>query len=190
MTPAPAPTTSQLPRCQLCPRLPYRRPIPPTGPRPCRVAFVAEAPHVDEDAQGEVLCGKTGMEFNQVYLPILGLPRSQVFCTNACMCSQPDYSNPTPEQAMACSSVHLGGLLHEVQPEVIVTMGAVACSLFKRVNLNMDHGIPFVGRWGGWHGPVWPMYHPTAGIHAPAFMIPLMEDFAKLKQFLKACEWQ
>jgi uracil-DNA glycosylase len=186
MTPAPP----ALPRCQLCPRLPYRHPIPSDGPKPCRVLLLGEAPHTAEDEQGTPFCGKTGMELNEAYLPILGLPRSQVHVFNACACSQPDYSNPTPEQAMACSSVHLGGLLHEVQPEVIVTMGAVACLLFKRVNLNMDHGIPFEGRWGGWHGIIYPTYHPTAGIHAPAFMIPLMEDFANLRKLLKSFEWQ
>jgi uracil-DNA glycosylase family 4 len=172
------------PRCALCPRLPYRRPIPPTGPTPCRLMLLAEAPHTEEDKQGEVLCGKTGMELNHVYLPILGLPRSEVFCTNACMCSQPDYSNPTPEQALACSSVHFGPLLNEVRPEVVVPMGAVACSLFGEMNLNVDHGLPREGRWGGWNGVLWPTYHPTAGVYATAYMIPLMQDFHNLKKFL------
>ena len=178
-------TPKPMPRCALCSHLPYRRPIPPDGPRPCRVMLLGEAPHTDEDKYGIPFCGKTGMEVNDVYLPILGLPRSEVLVFNACACSQPDYSNPTPEQAMACASVHLGPLLAQAHPEVIVPMGAVACSLFGDLNLNVDHGIPREGRWGGWRGVVWPTYHPTAGIHATAYMIPLMQDFYNLKSFLK-----
>lgn len=176
---------SDTPRCSLCPRLPYRRPVPPTGPRPCRLAFLCEAPHTEEDKNNEVLCGKTGIEFNNTYLPVLGVPRSEVFCMNSCQCSQPSYDNPTFEQAMACSSVHLGPLLREVHPQVLVPMGAVACSLFGDINLNMDHGIPREGRWGSWRGVLVPMYHVTAGIHATAYMIPLMQDFHNLKLFLR-----
>ena len=171
-------------RCSLCPKLIYRRPIPPDGPRPSRLLFLGEAPHVDEDKTGIPFAGKTGMELNNVYLPILGLPRSEVCISNACACSQPSYDNPTPEQALACSSVHLAPLLAEVQPEIIVPMGAVACSLFGKINLNYDHGLPREGRWGGWRGVLWPTYHPSAGIHATAYMIPLMQDFHALKGFL------
>lgn len=185
----PPPPPQQLPRCSACPHLPYRHPIPSTGPKPCRVLLLGEAPHVDEDRLGIPFAGKTGIELNETYLPVLGLPRSGVHVFNVCACSQPTYDNPTPEQAMACSSVHLGALLHEVQPEVIVAMGAVACSIFGLgINLNMDHGIPLEARWGSWHGVLWPTYHPTAGIHATAYMIPLMQDFANLKKFLKECE--
>jgi uracil-DNA glycosylase family 4 len=177
-----------IPRCTLCPRLIYRRPISPSGPRPCRICLIGEAPHVDEDKQGEPFCGKTGLELNNTYLPILGFPRSEIFVTNACMCSQPTYDNPTKEQAYACSSVHLGPLLAEVKPEVVVPMGAVACSLFGEVNLMMDHGIPVEGRWGAWRGVCWPTFHPTAGIHSSGYMVPLMQDFHNLKKFMGSCE--
>ena len=179
-----------LPPCSLCPRLPYRRPIHPDGPIPCRVMLLGEAPATEEDRNNCPFSGKTGIELNNTYLPILGLPRSEVLIFNACACSQPDYSNPTPEQAMACASVHLGPLLALAKPEVLVPMGAVACSLFGegQINLNMDHGIPQEGRWGAWRGVVWPMYHPSAGIHATAYMIPMMQDFHNLKKFLKQLE--
>ena len=147
--------------------------------------LLGEAPHVDEDRQGIPFCGKTGMELNNVYLPILGLPRSEVLVFNSCACSQPDYSNPTPEQALVCSSVHLGPLLNEVRPEVVVPMGAVACSLFGEMNLNVDHGIPRESKWGGRKFVLWPMFHPSSGLHASAMMIPLMADFHALKKFLR-----
>jgi len=180
------PPPPEMPRCSMCPRPLHRRPIPPHGPIPCRVLFLGEAPHVDEDKEGIPFCGKTGQEVNNVYLPILGLPRSEVLVFNACACSQGNYDNPTPEQAYACSAVHLGPLLMRAQPEVIVAMGAVCCSLFGKWNLNYEHGIPQFGQWGPWQGVVWPTYHPTAGIHSTAYMIPLMNDFRGLRKFLEA----
>jgi uracil-DNA glycosylase len=80
--------------------------------------------------------------------------------------------------------IHLGPLLQEVRPEIIVPMGAIACSLFPNINLNLDHGLPCVGKWGAWEGVCFPTYHPSAGIHASSFMIPLQADFHTLQLFL------
>lgn len=172
-------------RCVLCPRISYRRPIPPDGPRPCRILLLGEGPSFDEDEKQCVFSGKTGFELNQTYLPLLGLPRSQVTIANATWCSQPTYQNPTREQALSCASVHLAPLLSEVRPYIIAPMGAVACSLWPEINLSHDHGIPFLGRWGGWSGCLFPMYHPSSGLHNSAWMISLMNDFDVLGKLLK-----
>lgn len=102
-------------------------------------------------------------------------------------CSNKGYENPTSEQAMSCSSVHLGPLLNEVKPEVIVVMGAVACSLFPEIeNLNLQHGIPIPGKWGSWQGLLFPSYHPSAPLHgATGYMISIMADFNYLGKLLK-----
>jgi len=124
------------------------------------------------------------MELNNTYLPILGIPRSQVFVMNSTMCSRKDYSNPEPIDAESCMGAHLGPILAQVQPEVIVPMGAVACSLWPEIDLNRDHGLPVVGKWGAWRGVLWPCFHPSAGLHATSYMIPLQNDFHALKLFL------
>ena len=176
-------TVMTLPRCSLCPR--HCLPIPPSGPTPSRLLFLGEAPSTAEDRDGIPFCGKTGDELNQTYLPILGVPRSSIFVTNVCLCSRRDYSNPDYASALSCANTHLGPTLARVKPEVIVVMGAVACSLWPEISLNLDHGLPCAGKWGAWRGIVWPMYHPSAGIHATSFMIPLQTDFAALKEFLR-----
>ena len=170
-------------RCSLCPN--YRRPVPSSGPTPCRVMFLGEAPGRSEDETGEPFCGKTGIELNQTYLPILGLPRSEVYVANAVQCSERDYSNPTAAAAWSCAGMHLAPLLEKVKPEILVPMGQVACSLFPEINLNLDHGLPCVGKWGAWKGCVVPMYHPSAGLHQTSFMIPLQQDFAALREFIR-----
>lgn len=90
---------------------------------------------------------------------------------------------------MSCSSVWLGPLLAEARPWILVTMGQVAASLFPEIgNLNLQHGIPLPGKWGAWEGVLFPMYHPSAGIHATGYMIALMDDFDKLEKLVRELE--
>lgn len=168
-------------RCQLCPK--YRPPVLPEGPTPCRVMFLFEAPHHKEDQYGRPVCGPTGQEFDGLYLTLLNLPRSSVYICNARWCSEMDYSNPTPEQAMSCASIHLGPMLEQVKPEVLVLCGAVSCSLFG-INPTMAHGIPRKGKWGSWVGWIYPTFHITAGMRQAAYMIPLLNDFDGLRKML------
>jgi DNA polymerase len=148
--------------------------------------FLGEAPSYQEDEQGRPFVGKTGVEFNELYLPVAGLYRGDVVVYNAVCCSRIDYSNPSPEDAESCSSMFLGPLLKEVNPTILVPMGQVACSLFPKIKLPLQHGIPVVDSWGAWSGVVFPMYHPSAGMRSTGYMIALMSDFDALGKLVKA----
>ena len=169
--------------CLTCPRI--RRIVQPDGPVPCRTMFIGECPAREEDREGIPFSGKTGKELDGLYLPLANLPRSSVFITNAVLCSRPDYSNPTDADAQVCAGTHLGAILAEVRPTVLVPMGAVACFLWPEINLNMDHGLPRWGTWGSWSGVLWPMYHPSAGLRQTGYMIALTGDFDKLGKFVR-----
>lgn len=169
--------------CPKCPRI--RGIVPPCGPRPARVMFIAECPSYEEDKRKEPLTGKTGIEFAGTYLPVLGLPRSAVFITNAVLCSRKSYVNPTEEEAMACSSTHLGPLLNEVRPEIVVPMGTIACSLFPEIeSLALQHGRPIPGKWGSREFILFPCFHPSAGLRATGYMISMMQDMEDLRKLL------
>jgi uracil-DNA glycosylase len=176
-------------RCSICPCVKGRNPILPSIPldlpTPCPVLFIGEAGAKTEDLEGTPFCGATGTELNLQYLPIAGLTRLQVPVCNAVYCSQPTYRNPKPEEAAICSGRHLMPLLERLEPQVIVTMGAVAASLFPGINLNLHHGIPQKGRYGSWEGIVYPSYHPAAGLRSTAYMIPLRKDFENLGKLLR-----
>lgn len=172
-----------LSRCHSCPRVRY--PVLPTGPTPARVLLLGECPSYNEDEQGLTFVGRTGQELDNTYLPLANLPRSNVAVANTRYCSHLDYHNPTPQEAVDCASVHLGELLARVKPEILVPMGAIACSLFHNVQLTKDHGIPRPAKWGSWRGVLLPIYHPSFGIHAPSMMIALMDDFHRLGVILK-----
>jgi uracil-DNA glycosylase family 4 len=128
--------------------------------------------------------GPTGEELTTVYIPLTGLSRDDFHIANVRMCSFRDYHNPTDEDAMSCANAHLSTLLREVKPEIIVPMGAVACSIFDNINLNMHHGILQPGKWGAWSGWIFPTFHPTAGMRTTSYMIPLMSDFKRLGEIL------
>ncbi len=174
-----------LPRCSACPHI--RPPIPFTGPTPCRVMFLGEAGARTEDEQRTPFVGKTGQELDNLYLPLCGLPRDSVFIANAMRCSHKDYHNPTPEEALSCASVHLGETLSRVRPQILVAMGAVACSLFGVTDMISEHGIPRHAKWGAWEGTLIPFYHPAAGLRpgATGFMIALTRDFYELGLLLR-----
>ena len=170
--------------CALCSR--HRPPVLPLNPTPSRVLFLGERPSYDEDRYREPFIGYTGREFRQTYLPLSFLTLADVCVANTVWCSNYEYSNPTEEEAQSCSSVHLGPLLSQVKPVALVPMGAIACSLFPHINVNRDHGIPLSGKWGTvWEGVLFPMYHPSAGLHSTGYMIPLMNDFVALGKLLK-----
>jgi uracil-DNA glycosylase family 4 len=173
--------------CSICPHVPGRDRVPPSGPSPCRILFLAERPSREEDRSGTPLAdrGKTGIEFNDSYLPLAALYRENVAVYNAVCCSDKGYNNPTPEQAAACSSHHLPALLRRLQPEIIVTMGAVSASLFPNISLSLHRGIPQWSSYGDWSGIVFPTFHPSAGLHSTAYMIPLRQDFEALKHLLR-----
>lgn len=169
-------------RCSNCPH--FRPPVPSTGPTPARVLLLGECPSREEDRHGIPFVGPTGEELTSVYIPLTGLSRNDFHIANARLCSFADYHNPDFHDALTCANSNLSQLLNTVQPEIIVPMGAVACSIFDGINLNMHHGILQPGKWGSWRGWVFPTFHPTAGMRTTSYMIPLMSDFKKLGELL------
>ena len=172
-------------RCEACD--PRCKLVQATGPEPCDFLFIGEKPGKEEDHRGRVFCGDTGTELDGTYLPLAGLSRKQVRVTNTVKCRLGgNNSKPTDKEILLCAEHWLPEEIERCQPKAIVLMGATACSLVPGIELDRDHGIPiphdsytrFVRDWKGW---VWPMYHPAAGLHQTSLMIPLMEDFERIR---------
>jgi hypothetical protein len=100
----------------------------------------------------------------------------------------PNYDNPSHAMARACPLRHLPQELRHTQPELIVLMGGVACSLADtKIDLDTDHGLPQHNSLldGLWEGAVFPTFHPAAGLHEGQMILQLRQDFANLGQHLK-----
>lgn len=175
-------------RLQPCPKCPRARfPVPGDGPRNARVVGIAESPGRDEDKDGIPFRGKTGKEINQLYLPMAGLERPMVYLTNAIKCWPRSDRDISDEILYSCAEFHLKHELQQLNPEIIVLMGAVACSLVD-INVEMHHGRPRRGILYGKEYLLWPMYHPSLGMHDYAMMDQIMEDWRDLGRFLNGEE--
>lgn len=172
-------------RCSICD--PSCRFVKGDGPEPCDFMFIGEKPGREEDGKGRPFIGDTGREFNQHYLGLAGLTRDDIYITNTVKCRLGGNNNkPSEEQVQACAPHHLPGEVERTQPSVLVLMGATACSLVPKIQLDKDHGMPVrvqngdSNALGGWEGWAWPTFHPASGLHQTSMMIPLMEDFERL----------
>lgn len=169
--------------CDACPR--RHRAIGGSGPQPARVLAIAERPGQRENERGEVLVGPTGQEWDELYLPLAGLDRSEVRSCNTVMCWADSNKTPTEKEIQQCAPFHLPEEIARTNAEVILLMGASACALVPGVRLDMHHGIPQhtrkVGELFGWSGWVVPMFHPSMGLHESRFMQICMEDWEGLR---------
>lgn len=173
--------------CAVCPKL--RGPVPPSGPAPSKVLLVGEGPARVEDRRGYPFAGSTGQELDFTYLISAGLSRYKVATTNAMQCSLGAYRNPTPGEASQCASQHLPSIINHFSPEIIVLMGAVACSLADpKPDLETQHGFPFIGRIFDWVGCIVPMYHPAAGMYDSRMMIQILQDWPLLREVVSGLE--
>lgn len=178
-------------RCDICDH--SCKLVQPTGPRNADILFIAEKPGVTEDKFGRVMCGDTGKELDQTYLPLAGLDRHDVRVVNSVYCRLGgSNTKPTPAQIDGCARHHLPSEVAECQPSVIVLLGSTACSLVPEIELDKAHGMPvyfdggssnhpYFGVWSGW---LFPCFHPAAALHSTSMMIPLLDDFQRLGQWL------
>jgi len=165
------------------------------GPEQARVLCLGEAPGRDEDRLLRPFVGATGLEWNETYLPLAGLHRSEVYVTNARKCRPGLNKKPTEREALDCAQTFLPGELASVQPEVVVLMGGTACGLISGANgidLEVEHGIPrwCAGELFGWSGWVVPMFHPALGLHDTSKMTYILEDWAGLRGWLNGEGWR
>lgn len=173
--------------CSICPRgkSPSRQPIQSTGALPCKLLIIDEAPQYQDNRWRKPYAGSVGKELHYQYLLRAGIPHSDIAITHAVCCSMIGHRTPSHEEARACADHNLSAQLTAYNPDVIALMGGVACSLASpKVNLELQHGIPFVGRLYNWYGPILPLARPAAGLHISAVMVELQQDFPVLYKML------
>lgn len=156
---------------------------------PYNILFIGEAPGREENGRGRVFIGKTGEEFNNTYLPLAGLSRSEVCMTNSVKCHWADSSDAPPESLVrSCSEFHLRRELAMHQPDTVVLMGGTANSLLN-LDVEMEHGIGRMGSLLGWSGRIFSTFHPALGLHKTDKMLQMIDrldgDFPRLKRFLR-----
>lgn len=168
------------PRCSGCPNT--NRCLSGDGDRPSRVMFIGGRPGLDD--RDKILMGRSGAEFNDNYLRLAGLSRDEIYITNTVKCCADQNRVPADAEISSCSHSFLPDEIDRCEPEFIILMGAAACSLIPDLDLEVEHGIPRQGKVFQWEGTVIPMYHPSLGMRDTGMMIPLLEDFSRLRDVL------
>jgi uracil-DNA glycosylase family 4 len=153
------------------------------------VLCIMERPGQDENRNGRVACGRTGQELDDLYLPLAGLDRSEVRIINTVLCGHESNKAPTAKEIAQCAPHHIPDEIERTNPNVILLLGATACSLAPGIRLDLHHGIPQhtskVGDLFGWKGWFVPMYHPAIGLHESRFMTVCIDDWKYLGALLK-----
>lgn len=150
--------------------------------------FIGERPGKQENLKQQVFCGPTGEELNQTYLPLAGLRREEVRVENVVRCWEDGNETPKLPLIQSCSRHFLPRQLSRCGPDWVVLMGASACSIADfPIRLDFHHGVPQYGTVlnGAWEGWVWPMYHPSSGMHDTRNMTALLQDFERLGEWLE-----
>jgi len=121
-----------------------------------RLMFIGEAPGADEDRIGRPFVGAAGQLLDNM-ITAMQYARSEVYIANIVKCRPPRNRNPEPEEADACLP-YLYRQIQLVQPEVIVTLGAVPL----RYLLGRQGIMKTRGHWLEFRGiPVMPTFHPS-----------------------------
>jgi uracil-DNA glycosylase len=166
--------------CQRCELWRTRtNPVPGAGNPHADVMFVGEGPGWHEDQQGLPFVGASG-KFLDELMGMAGLKRADVFITNIVKNRPPGNRDPLPDEIAACNG-YLDRQIAVIQPAVIVTLGRFSMGKwFPSDKISKIHGQP--KRYGSF--TVVPMYHPAAGLRAPAVRDQIEADFGKLPAIL------
>lgn len=171
--------------CTLCALSEKRtRAVPGEGPPKARILLLGEAPGRKEDEEGRPFVGSAGRILDRA-LASAGLRRGDVFLTNVVKCRPPGNRRPRTEEVAACRP-YLEGQIEDVDPRVIVALGATALQalLGRRENIRRVRGRAF--EWNGRR--VQPTYHPAAVRYNRRLERSLAADLRIARRFLEEGE--
>ena len=155
--------------------------VPGSGPVPCDLMLIGEAPGKNEDEQGLPFVGRSGALLDQL-LADIELTRDDVYITNVVKCRPPENRDPTPTEGATCGDF-LSRQIELVNPRVIVTLGKFAMARwFSGMTISKIRGqaISESGRW------IMPVFHPAYVLRTRLTNLPLIEaDFAQIANLLE-----
>jgi uracil-DNA glycosylase family 4 len=170
--------------CMLCPLATQGRTqvVFGAGNPNADIMLIGEGPGFHEDKNGIPFVGAAGQLLNKL-LESIGLNRDDIYITNVVKCRPPGNRDPKPDEIEICTSTYLYDQLREMKPKVVATLGRFASSVMlgrKDVSMGRIHGQKFSV--DGF--TIVPIYHPAAALHSRANLVPLTEDFKKLREYL------
>jgi uracil-DNA glycosylase family 4 len=166
-------------KCELCKM--RTKAVPGDGSVDAPILFIGEAPGFHEDQSGRPFVGAAGNLLNDL-LASVGIQRSEVFITNLVKCRPPGNRDPLPDEVNTCTSNYLDRQIALINPRMIVAVGRFSMQrFFPGEKIMKIHGQPKRA-----DGRIYfPMIHPAAALHQPAFMEHVKEDMKKIPALLE-----
>ncbi|WP_309492781.1 uracil-DNA glycosylase [Candidatus Hecatella orcuttiae] len=156
-----------------------RKAVPGEGKEDAEIFFVGESPGEEEDRLGRPFVGRAGRFLDEL-LKASGLRREDVFITSV-LKSHPSGNRPPKRSEVEACLPYLKRQLEIVNPKLVVLLGNVALrSLLGAEKVSQTHG--FVEKNGRMF---FATYHPSAGMRFPKIRRRMLEDFKKLKTFIR-----
>lgn len=131
-----------------------------TGNTKADILFVGEAPGAQENETGIPFVGPAGQLFRES-LREVGIDHKRIYICNTVKC-WPGDGNPTPteEQVAACIS-HLQTQIKQVEPKIIVALGAVALAALTKLPRRLGPVRGKTQRCWFSNAKVIPTWHPS-----------------------------
>ena len=159
--------------CSLCPAMCGRRAVlsERNGSPGALVMFIGEAPGRQGGDRTRVpFSGDQSCRNFHRYLASINLSRASAFITHAVLCNPRASSGanrrPTSEEVKNCSEF-LRRQIELIDPQVIVTLGAVSLDALRRIryhHLSLRESVGQVHEWDG--RMLVPLYHPSPQVLA------------------------
>ncbi|HLG22419.1 MAG TPA: uracil-DNA glycosylase [Candidatus Manganitrophaceae bacterium] len=157
-----------------------KQPVPGEGPIDATLFIIGEAPGQEEERMGRPFVGSAGRLLNKI-LQETGLDRAAFYITNAEKFRPPENRKPKKEELSACRP-YLNQELALVDPDWIVTLGAVAMEVFLKGPLMKIHGKIHEVDYEGKRRRILPTFHPAAAFRNPELKDKIEGDFRLLKK--------
>ena len=146
------------------------------------VVFVGEGPGADEDEQGLPFVGRAGQLLNRM-LQFVSIRREDVYICNIVKCRPPGNRTPERDEVEACSPF-LFRQIQAIHPRLVCCLGAPAVKTL----LGLKEGILKIrGRFYDYgDAKALATVHPAYVLRNPRDEKILREDFAKIRDFIRA----
>lgn len=168
-----------LAKCEECPLYTVGKYVPSKGPEKAKIAFVGEAPGVQEARQGEPFTGPAGKLLN-IVMSHHGIKREEVLLSYACACKPPTNDPPAKAAIAACRDRVLDELQSRgVQTTVALGNSASDSLLGKSGVTNLRVGP---GRQSKYipNMRVVSTFHPAAALRQADFFPHIVTDIGKV----------
>jgi DNA polymerase len=169
----------EIEHCEICKEGKSGMAVPGEGNPDADVVFIGEAPGKQEAQTGRPFIGRSGKILRSLIRSIGLDDEKDVYITSPVK-YLPDRGTPTSAD-IAHGRGHLMKQLAVIQPKFVVLMGRVAAEgvLQKKISVVKEHGQIIEEKDGIKY---FLTYHPAAALRFRKNLIPLEEDFMKLKR--------